>query len=496
MKDLFIGIDLGTSSMKLILIDREQHVLSSVSKAYEVVGSREGWREIQPEIWYDSMVQGVRELLSGQDPSRLNRIGITGQMHTLVVVDREGEPIRPALMWNDLRTRDLVPELREKLKGFEGSAYLSRTISTGSPLSNLYWLKQNEPENYRRIGKFLIAPDYLVYRLTGQYVTDYCDASTSCLYDLDQKRWSSQVFDLLGLDFSVCPKVQGSAIPAGSVTEEAAAALCIPAGVPVLTATGDNAAAAMSLGCMAQRQPFISLGTSGVLVVPVGEDWSAPYGKRILFSQDDRNFSQLVQGTVQSNGPTINWWSSGILEKESFDWIDREIDPEAQKDNPVIFYPHMAGEKTIYADSSLRGAFIGLGTESGRAEMSYAMLEGICFGLRMLAEKIGVLLTPEQSFRVVGGGANSKVWLQTLANVLGVTVERVDGNIGASYGIAHQASCKGSDDESIDVPLVVSAVYKPDPVMVAICDQKYAKYKRIYKALKYINGDDTAIYVF
>ena len=173
MEQLYLGIDLGTSAMKIVLIDEERRILAKDSEEYELSEPEEGWSEINQELWFDSMVCGIRKIMEGRDASRLRSIGFTGQMHTLIVLDKEGRYIRPALMWNDLRTTELIPELKERLLSFEEGEYLSRTISTGSPAANLYWLKRYEPENFTRIGKFLIGFDYLTYRLTGCYCTDY-----------------------------------------------------------------------------------------------------------------------------------------------------------------------------------------------------------------------------------------------------------------------------------------------------------------------------------
>ena len=491
MKDLYIGIDLGTSAMKLILIDSEENVLAGTSVDYPLIKPQEGWSEVNQECWFDSMMQGLKSLLDGQNTKALRCIGITGQMHTLVVLDREGRFIRPALMWNDLRTRELVPRLQKTLKGFEEGEYLSRTVSTGSPLSNLYWLKENEPENYSRIGMFMIGPDYLVYRLTGVHGTDYCEASTSCLYEIRNRRWSPQAARLLELNEEVYPAVRGSAVPAGYVSKETAHILGIPENVRVLTGTGDNAAAAVSTRCMDNDQPFISLGTSGVLVLPVDEEWEQPYGKRILFSYDGSRFYNLVQGSVQANGPTVNWWNSRILQNPDLSYIDNCIDLEKQKSNRVLFYPHLDGEKTLYADSTLRGAFIGMSTDTDRETLTYAMLEGICFAFRELAQKLGLSFEKYRKIQVVGGGTNSRVWLQTLANVLNIPVERIDGKIGAAYGIAHLAVM--SENESGDHSRASAsestangALFYPDPEMSRLCGQKYEMYRRLHDGLKYI----------
>ena len=182
MEQLFLGIDLGTSAMKLVLMDGQKNVLAQITEKYQTAQPDKGWIEIDPEIWFGCMRAAMEKILSGCDRTKLRGIGITGQMHTLVVLDGNGRPVRPAIMWNDIRTKELIPELKKRMETFDEGEYLSKTISTGSPAANLYWMKKNEPENFKKIRKFLIGPDYLVYRLTGVYGTDYCEASTSRLY--------------------------------------------------------------------------------------------------------------------------------------------------------------------------------------------------------------------------------------------------------------------------------------------------------------------------
>ena len=198
MEQLFLGIDLGTSAMKLVLMDGQKNVLAQITEKYQTAQPDKGWIEIDPEIWFGCMRAAMEKILSGCDRTKLRGIGITGQMHTLVVLDGNGRPVRPAIMWNDIRTKELIPELKKRMETFDEGEYLSKTISTGSPAANLYWMKKNEPENFKKIRKFLIGPDYLVYRLTGVYGTDYCEASTSCLYQIHKKQWSQEMraFDL------------------------------------------------------------------------------------------------------------------------------------------------------------------------------------------------------------------------------------------------------------------------------------------------------------
>lgn len=490
MGRLYLGIDLGTSSVKTVLIDEKRQVVAQSSEEYEVGKPKDGWSEVNQECWFDSTVRAIHSVLKGQDVSALRSIGVTGQMHTLVVLGKDGAFIRPALMWNDLRTKELIPGLKEKMSGFTEGDYLSRIVSTGSPCANLYWMKKNEPENFEKIEKFLIGPDYIVYRLTGTYGTDYCEASTSSMYELKNARWSEEVRTFLGLRQDVYPLARGSAQVVGTVTKEIAALFGIPENVKVLTGTGDNSATAISTGCLGKRYPVISLGTSGVLIIPVAPEEQVNYGKKILFSFEGQPDHALVQGVVQSNGNTLEWLICHVLGCADFSVIDEQVDLKKEKDNQILFYPHLMGDKTLYADPSLRGAMIGLSVDSSHEKLIYAVLEGICFGFRELAEHMNLSLKKTDSIKIVGGGTGSRVWMQIMANVLNCPIEVMDGMVGAGFGIAllavQQDTGNGQYDSAADATIHTKEMYFPDPEMAERCDRKYQMYKRMYDGLKYI----------
>lgn len=486
----FLGIDLGTSAIKLVLIDGQKNILAQITEEYDTAQPEKGFNEIDPECWFDCMLSGMERILKTCDRSLLKGIGVTGQMHTLIALDKDGKAVRPAMMWNDIRTRDLIPELKEKIKGFPEGPYLSKTISTGSPAANLYWMRKNEPDNFRRIKKFLIGPDYLVYRLTGNYGTDYCEASTSCLYQIMAKKWSLEMRELIGLEESTYPEVRGSGLTAGKLNAGIAKRFSLDEDICVLTGTGDNPATAISTGCLGRGYPVISLGTSGVLMMPVPEIKEDAKGKMILFSFDDKSYSYLLQGAVQSNGSTLDWWIKGIMGEEDFSGIDRMIRPDCVHENGLLFYPHLTGDKTLYGDPNLRGAFIGLSTETDRTDMLYAVIEGLCFSFRELAEKMCLPLHDFGSVKVVGGGARSRIWMQTLANILNIRIEQMDGMIGPAFGIAllaaYRCGCFDSLEQITEGAVKAKNCFEPQPETAAAYEEKYKKYLRIYKGLRYI----------
>lgn len=487
-KHYFLGIDLGTSAVKVALIDHRRQMLAFQTVGYDIDQPEFGWREIDPDIWFRCLSEGLKELFLQFDPALVDAVGVTGQMHTLVMLDENGRSVRPALMWDDTRTRDLVAGLREEIEKQPDCAYIAKTISTGSPATNLHWLRLNEPDHFARMRKFLIAPDYLVYRLTGVCVTDYCDASTSCLYDMERKEWSPFMRDLLQLLPSVYPEVRGAAVTAGHLSPEIAAQFGFRPDVEVLTGTGDNAATALSSGCLGEGYPVISLGTSGVLMMRSDRLEPNAKGKAILFSHDGKRFSHLVQGALQSNGTAFEWWIRSILEIDDFNRVDSLLGKPAARKNNLLFFPHLMGEKTLFSDPDIRGAFIGLSTLTTREDMIYAVLEGLSFGYRELAEAMRLNLKDCGAVKIVGGGARSAAWAQTLANVLNVKVEQMDGIVNPAFGIALLAAFHCGYGETLrdvaDGSLKVKQVFIPDPDTVAFCDDKYRCYLRIYGALQ------------
>lgn len=483
----YIGFDLGTSSVKLCLTDGQGALLRAASRPYQLLQPAPGWKEIDPETWWAAAVEAMDELLQGVDKTQIAGIGVTGQMHTLVLLDETGAVVRPALMWNDTRTADLVPWLKAEIADSEIS-YLNRILSTGSPAVNMLWVKRNEPENFAKIRKFLIGPDYIVYRLTGTYGTDFCEASTSSMFDTYQKRWSPVMQRILELDDAVYPEVKGSAEVAGTMLPALAARFGLSPTVKVIVGTGDNPAASIPTGCLGRQYPVFSMGTSGVLMFPRQTlDYTAK-GKNILFGFDREHCHILVQGVVQSCGSTFSWWNLGILQNKNFDQIDSLFDVERLGENPLLFYPHLVGDKTLYADPTLRGAFIGLSTDTTREEMTLAVMEGVAFALRQLAEQMQLTDMPLEELKVIGGGAQSRVWMQILADVTGLTIAQMGGEGGAGYGMALLAAYAcgeiASTAQISDRAVEVKCRFYSRPAHAALYEKKYQQYLRLHDALK------------
>ena len=458
----YIGIDIGTSSVKLTCIDENAKVAGESSREYKIEEPKSGWKEIDPEKWIKGMEEAFAELFETIDPKKVEAIGVTGQMHTVSFVDREGKSIRPALMWND----------------------------TGSPAANLFWLSQYEEENFAKIQKFMIGPDYIVYRLTGNIQTDYCEASTSSLCDLKTGAWSEEIRRLLEFPRDIYPEIKGTCEVCGTVTKQWQEKFHFKQDVKVLTGTGDNPAAAIATGCFAKGYPVLSLGTSGVLMYPKKKINFEVKGKNILFSMDGKEVLILVQGVVQSTGSSLAWWVKNTLQADDFIEETTGVDLKHLGENELMFYPHLVGDKTIYQDPELRGSFVGIGTDTTRKEMTIAVMEGIAFAVRQLVSVMEVSKEELARLKVTGGGSKNEVWMQILADVLNTKVEQLESGAGAGYGIALCAAAAGDENLSmndlIEQTVSIKNTFIPRQYNTELYEQKYQKYLRVYDALKHI----------
>lgn len=490
-----LGIDLGTSSVKVIAIDEDGKVIASAGQGYELSRPQTGWCEVDPQQWWQAARDTVREVVAtltsvGYATSEVTGIGMTGQMHSVVLVDGEGNAARKAMMWNDTRTATMVGPAREALRAAR-ETYNASIVSTGSPALSLAWVRRHEPETFRRVKTFVIGPDWITYRLTGKLGTDWCMASTTSLFDVADKQWSAASCAALGIPCALLPQVEPSCQVVGTVLPEVACELALPGGVVVLRGTGDNPAAAIPTGCLSEGRIVLSLGTSGVLTYRGATATGLEHGKAILVSLDGADPVVLVQGVVQSCGEAYAWWCEQIMHV-SLAEASADIDPAKPEVGELYFYPHLSGDKTLYADPTLRGCFIGLAAETTRTQMTLAVMQGISFAFRQLIEGCGLDLEREDALRVTGGGSSSDVWVQVLADTLGCPLERMRGEIGAGFGAAMlaQACTSGTDVAEISRGLTRRTdLFVPNPALREPYDSAYRRYLTIHDAVKSIYAD-------
>lgn len=483
---LYIGIDLGTSASKFLLVDEVGRVLNTVTKEYPLSFPRPGWSEQDPAHWWQACLAGVPELLAGFDAKQVAGIGVGGQMHGLVALDAAGNVLRPAILWNDGRTAAQVDYLNETVGNDKLSAWTGNIAFAGFTAPKLLWMRQNEPDLFARIAKILLPKDYLVYRLTGVHATDYSDASGTLLLDVAHKRWSSEMLDLCGVTEAQMPTLFDSWQPVGTLTAAAAAALGLPTDVVVCAGAGDNAAAAIGTGTVGEGRCNISLGTSGTVFISSEQFRVDPHNALHAFAHADGGFH--LMGCMLSAASCNKWWMEDILHDGDYAAAQEAIVPEKLGRSHVFYLPYLMGERSPINDTNARAVFLGMTMDTTRADMTQAMLEGVAFALRDSVEIARSLGLDISRSTLCGGGSRSPLWRTILANVLGIPLDLPATEQGPGYGAALLAlvACGRYRNvaEVSRAMLHIKATVQPDPELTALYDARYAEFKQIYPACR------------
>lgn len=481
----YIGADLGTSSLKLLLVDERGNIASKVSKEYSVNYPAPGWSEQAPETWWDAFVSGIGELLDGFDRSAICGIGIGGQMHGLVALDSEDKVIRPCILWNDGRTAKETDYLN-KIVGEDFLAENTANIAfAGFTAPKLLWMREHEPESFAKIAKIMLPKDYLNYLLTGVHCCDYSDASGMLLLDVGEKKWSEKMLDLCGLTEKQMPRLFESYEIVGNLLPTVAKKLGLGE-IPVVAGAGDNAAAAVGTGTLFAGKCNISLGTSGTVFIPYDSFKSAENNSIHNFCHANGKFH--LMGCILSAASCNKWFYEDILGTLDYDGEQSAIIDGDLGRNHVYFLPYLMGERSPINDVDARGAFIGLRADTERKNMTQAVLEGVAFAIKEnleIARSMGVVI---EKSTVCGGGARSKIWLKILANILNMPLEIPVTEEGPSYGGAMLAMVANGDyatvEECASALLSVKDTVCPDAEIAARYAEQYKKFEKIYPALK------------
>ena len=481
---LYIGIDLGTSSVKLLLMDENGTVENIVSREYPLYFPHPGWSEQEPADWYRETVQGLKELLEGFDKSRVNGISFGGQMHGLVILDEKDEVIRPAILWNDGRTTEECDYLNDKIGREKLSEYTANISFTGFTAPKILWLKKNEPENFARIQKIMLPKDYLAYRLTGVHCTDVSDASGMLLLDVKNRRWSREMCEICHITENMLPRLFESYESVGTVLPEIAKELGLSENVKVAAGAGDNAAAAVATGTVGDGNCNISLGTSGTIFIS-----SEKFGvdeNNALHAFCDANGAYHLMGCMLSAASCNKWWLEEIIGTKDYDKEQERITKLGE--NHVYYLPYLMGERSPYNNPNARATFIGMTMDTTRADMSQAVLEGVAFALRdsfEIAKKLGIVI---ERTKICGGGAKSPLWKRIIANVLNIKVDVLKTEEGPSLGGAMLAAVACGEYETVEEAAkklveIVDTV-EPEPELVQKYEERYRQFQNIYPACK------------
>lgn len=485
---LYIGVDLGTSSVKLLLMDGSGKVKNTVSREYPLYFPHYGWSEQEPEDWYRETMSGLKELLDGFDGNEVAGISFGGQMHGLVILDSRDQVIRPAILWNDGRTKDENNYLNNEIGKETLSKYTANISFTGFTAPKILWVKKNEPENFARIKKIMLPKDYLAYRLTGVHCTDVSDASGMLLLDVEKRAWSKEMCDICGISEEMLPKLYESYECVGTVLPEISAQLGLGNHVKVAAGAGDNAAAAVSTGTVGAGSCNISLGTSGTVFIALqkfGVDKN-----NALHSFCDANGAYHLMGCMLSAASCNKWWIEEILGSQDYDREQKKVVKLGE--NHVYYLPYLMGERSPYNDPDARAAFIGMTMDTTRADMTQAVLEGVAFALRDCLEVAKSLGIQIERTKICGGGAKSPLWKKIIANVLNIKLDILEAEEGPSLGAAMLAAVACNEYSSVEeaVAMIVKTIgtIEPDAGLVEKYEARYQQYKNIYPACRPLFG--------
>lgn len=483
---LYIGVDLGTSSVKLLLMDEKGEIKNVISREYPLFFPHPGWSEQNPEDWKKAVLEGIPELLKGQDASQVAGIGAGGQMHGLVVLDENDDVIRPAILWNDGRTQKQVDYLNEDIGRDVLSERTANIAFAGFTAPKILWMRENEPELFARIRKIMLPKDYINYILTGVHCTDYSDASGMLLLDVKNRCWSREMLDLCGITEDQMPKLFESYECVGTLKPEIAACLGLPASVRVAAGAGDNAAAAVGTGTVGEGGCNISLGTSGTVFISSEHFGVDPYNALHSFDHADGGYH--LMGCMLSAASCNKWLMENVLGTSDFAAEQAPITDDRLGNNGVFFLPYLMGERSPINDVLARGTFTGMTMDTGRVDMVQAMLEGVAFAIRDSVEVARSLGIQINRSNICGGGAKSPLWKKIMANVLNIELDSSESEQGPGMGGAMLAmvACGAypTVKAACDAIVHVTSTVKPDPEIAARYEKRYSQFREIYPALK------------
>ena len=481
---LYIGVDLGTSAVKLLLMQADGTIENIVSKEYPLSFPQPGWSEQNPKDWWEACVSGIRELTGNADKSQIAGISFGGQMHGLVVLDDKDEVIRPAILWNDGRTAEETDYLNDTIGRDKISQYTANIAFAGFTAPKLLWMKKNEPSLFAQIKKIMLPKDYIAYTMTGVHCTDVSDASGMLLMDVQHKCWSKEMLDICGIQENQLAHIYESYEKVGTLLPQVADLLGLPQNVIVAAGAGDNAAAAVGTGTVGDGSCNISLGTSGTVFIS-SEKFAVDKNNALhAFAHADGHYH--LMGCMLSAASCNKWWMEDII--GTTDFAAQQADITKLGENHVYFLPYLMGERSPHNDPKARGTFIGMTMDTTRTDLTQAVLEGVAFALRdsfEVAKLLGIDITRT---KICGGGAKSPLWKKMIANILNVKVDTLASEEGPALGGAMLAAV--ANGEYANVAKVAQAIVKvvetvePDEQLAKLYEERYQTFRKIYPKVK------------
>ena len=482
----YIGVDLGTSAVKLLLMSGDGKIVNIESREYPLTFPHPGWSEQKPEDWWAAVTDGIPALIKDVDPSEVAGISFGGQMHGLVVLDENDNVIRPAILWNDGRTGKETDYLNNEIGMDKLSKYTANIAFAGFTAPKLLWMKANEPELFAKIKKIMLPKDYIAYKMTGVHSCDYSDASGMLLLDVEHKCWSKEMLDICDIKEEQMPKLFESYEITGTLKEDVAKTLGLTTACKVAAGAGDNAAGAVGTATVGEGRCTVSLGTSGTLFITNKEFKKDPYNALHAFDHADGGYH--LMGCILSAASCNKWWMDDIVGTKDYGKEQEPISDDKLGKNHVYYLPYLMGERSPHNNPDARAMFFGMSMDTTRADMTQAVLEGVAFAMRdclTIARKTGIVV---KEAKLTGGGAKSPLWRRICANVLDVDIQIIESEEGPGYGGAILAAVAcgeyASVEEAAEKLVKVVDVIHPDPEIVARYDKAYEKFTKLYPAVK------------
>ena len=480
---MYLGIDLGTSGVKITAIDKNGEITASSSREYPVYYSNNGWSDQNPSDWIKGITDSMKELSEKININDIKGIGISGQMHGLVILGEDKEVLYPVILWNDQRTVEESEFLNNEIGMDKLTEYTSNISFTGFTASKLLWLKKNEPEVFSKIRHIMLPKDYIGYILTGKFYTDVSDASGTLFFDVKNRKWSDEMIKILEIKKEYLPEIFESYEIAGELKQEIMDELGITVKIPVAAGGGDNACGAIGAGVVEEDKILVSLGTSGVVFIPQ-KKWSLPE-KSSMHTFCDSSGKYHFMGVILSAASCLKWWIEDIHDGNYVKMLD-EAEQSPIGSNNLFFLPYLTGERTPHSDPYARGSFIGLTAAHTRGDMTRAVMEGIVFALYD-SYNLADGLNPD-TIRIIGGGAKSELSRKILTDVFNIKSEVLAIQEGPSYGAALLALFGTENEKNMDEKLKeivkITDIIEPDLENHKEYQKRYEVYTRLYKALK------------
>ena len=487
-----IGVDLGTSAVKLLLVNKQKEIVHQVSKSYPLIHPKTGYSEQNPEEWVNQTILGLEEMFQHQDinPKEVEGISFSGQMHGLVLLDENHEVLRNAILWNDTRTTAQCNDIHETV-GIDKLLRITKNVALeGFTLPKILWVKENEPELFKQAKTFLLPKDYLRFRLTNHLAMDYSDAAGTLLLHIEDKEWSKEICDIVGIDLTICPPLVESIDCVGNLSEAIANRLDFREDVKVFAGGADNACGAIGAGIVEEGRTLCSIGTSGVILT-FEKEVNKNFDGKVHYFNHSVPDSFYTMGVTLSSGYSLNWFKNTFANALSFDKLLKDIDTVPVGSNGLIFTPYLLGERTPHSDATIRSSFIGIDSTHQRKHFLRSVLEGITFSLN---ESIHIFREKEKDIDTIvsiGGGAKNEHWLQMQADVFNANIVQLQNEQGPGMGAAMIAAA-GSDwypslKEAVKDIVRKEKTYYPIKENVQKYAELFSIYQEVYKQTVSIN---------